>query len=173
MLYACVIRDNNSPLHLSLSWLRKKIGAKGWVLSINDSTNSPSRISSLSSDWRTFGWVGRGQLFLKIRPQFKFVLIFFYDILVYSKDLKEHLRHLWEVLKLLRDNQLLASNLSSVLELHKWSTLIMWFLLVLLAWIDPRLNRYLPGLFLNHWRTWGGFSGCLAIIGVLKMAMES
>ncbi|GMI75791.1 hypothetical protein HRI_001248400 [Hibiscus trionum] len=38
----------------------------------------------------------------------KFVLVFFDDILVYSKDLEEHNRHVRNVLKVLRRNQLFA-----------------------------------------------------------------
>ena len=36
----------------------------------------------------------------------KFLLIFFYDILVYSKDLKEHCDHLQSVLSILPNHQL-------------------------------------------------------------------
>ncbi|GKV50520.1 hypothetical protein SLEP1_g57222 [Rubroshorea leprosula] len=38
----------------------------------------------------------------------KFVLVFFDDILVYSKSLEEHIYHLRQVFKLLRDNELFA-----------------------------------------------------------------
>ena len=38
----------------------------------------------------------------------KFVLAFFYDILIYSKTWKEHLHHLEEVLKILHDESLFA-----------------------------------------------------------------
>ena len=38
----------------------------------------------------------------------KFVLVFFYDILIYSKTWKEHLHHLQEVLKILHDQSLFA-----------------------------------------------------------------
>ena len=37
-----------------------------------------------------------------------FVLVFFDDILVYSKTLKEHVEHLIEVMSILRKNQLYA-----------------------------------------------------------------
>ncbi|XP_044502567.1 uncharacterized mitochondrial protein AtMg00860-like [Mangifera indica] len=39
----------------------------------------------------------------------KFVLIFFGDILIYSKGLEDHLRHLRTVLELLRDHQLVVN----------------------------------------------------------------
>jgi hypothetical protein len=38
----------------------------------------------------------------------KFVLVFFYDILVYSKDKEQHCQHLEIVFQLSRDNQLKA-----------------------------------------------------------------
>lgn len=38
----------------------------------------------------------------------KFVLVFFYDIMVYSSSLKNHVQHLEVVLKLLEENQLYA-----------------------------------------------------------------
>ncbi|KAJ6942306.1 hypothetical protein NC652_008196 [Populus alba x Populus x berolinensis] len=38
----------------------------------------------------------------------KFVLVFFYDILIYSPTLERHLSHLRQVLEILRENQLLA-----------------------------------------------------------------
>lgn len=38
----------------------------------------------------------------------KFVLVFFYDILVYSPDLPTHIEHLREILETLRHHQLLA-----------------------------------------------------------------
>lgn len=39
----------------------------------------------------------------------KFVLVFFDDILVYSKDLEEHMKHLESVLSVLQDNELYAN----------------------------------------------------------------
>ena len=38
----------------------------------------------------------------------KFVLVLFYDILIYSKTLKEHLHHLEELFKILHDHSLFA-----------------------------------------------------------------
>ena len=38
----------------------------------------------------------------------KFVFVFFYEILIYSKTLKEHLHHLEEVLKILHDQSLFS-----------------------------------------------------------------
>ena len=38
----------------------------------------------------------------------KFVLVFFYDILIYSQSLDEHLQHLHKVFAVMRSNQLLA-----------------------------------------------------------------
>lgn len=39
----------------------------------------------------------------------KFILIFFYDILIYSRDFEEHLRHLGLALEVLRKNELYAN----------------------------------------------------------------
>ena len=56
-------------------------------------TNAPTTFQSLMN--RIF------------RPHLrKFVLVFFYDILVYSKDLKEHCDHLQSVLSILANHQL-------------------------------------------------------------------
>ena len=39
----------------------------------------------------------------------KFVLVFFYDILIYSKNIQEHQKHLSQVLSILRDNCFIAN----------------------------------------------------------------
>ncbi|KAL5857729.1 hypothetical protein ACOSQ3_005187 [Xanthoceras sorbifolium] len=58
-------------------------------------TNAPSTFQ---------GWMN--ELF---RPCLrKFVLVFFYDILVYSRSWEEHLQHLGVVLEMLKSNQLVA-----------------------------------------------------------------
>ncbi|CAM8959662.1 unnamed protein product [Rhodiola kirilowii] len=43
----------------------------------------------------------------------KFVLIFFDDILIYSRDLEEHIQHLERVLEELRRNQLVVNKKKS------------------------------------------------------------
>lgn len=44
-----------------------------------------------------------------LRPYLdKFVIVFIYDILVYSKNEEEHAEHLGSVLRLLREHQLYA-----------------------------------------------------------------
>ncbi|GKV48666.1 hypothetical protein SLEP1_g55467 [Rubroshorea leprosula] len=58
-------------------------------------TNAPSTFQSLMND--IF------RVYLR-----KFVLVFFDDILVYNKSLEEHICHLRQVYKLLRDNELFA-----------------------------------------------------------------
>lgn len=37
-----------------------------------------------------------------------FILVFFYDILIYSQTMEDHKKHLQMMLQLLRENQLLA-----------------------------------------------------------------
>ncbi|KAL4567338.1 hypothetical protein LXL04_022921 [Taraxacum kok-saghyz] len=60
-------------------------------------TNAPATFQSLMNDvFRPF-----------LR---KFVLVFFYDILIYSKSKEQHLVHVQEVLNKLRDNQLYANH---------------------------------------------------------------
>lgn len=44
-----------------------------------------------------------------------FVLVFFYDILVYSTDLSEHEKHLGMVFAVIRDNQLFATKKKCVI----------------------------------------------------------
>jgi hypothetical protein len=46
----------------------------------------------------------------------RFVLIFFYDILVYSKDTEDHLRHLGLVLEVLQNRQLYAKKVKCKFE---------------------------------------------------------
>lgn len=58
-------------------------------------TNAPSTFQSVMND--TF------QPLLR-----KFVIIFFDDVLVYNKNEKDHIGHLEEVLKTLRDHKFLA-----------------------------------------------------------------
>lgn len=41
----------------------------------------------------------------------EYVLIFFYDILIYSQDWETHMKHFTEVLQVLLDNKLLANQL--------------------------------------------------------------
>lgn len=49
----------------------------------------------------------------------KFVLVFFYDILVYSKDVKIHKEHLKIVFELLRQQQLYAKMIKCVIAKKK------------------------------------------------------
>ena len=77
-------------------------------------TNAPSTFQSLMN-----------QIF---KPYLrKFVLVFFDDILVFSKDLSSHLSHLRVMLIVLLDNKLYAKR-SVFLVVWKWSTLGIWFL---------------------------------------------
>ena len=49
----------------------------------------------------------------------KFILVFFDDILVYSRDLTDHLHHLRVVFELLSDNQLVAKENKCVFGTNK------------------------------------------------------
>ena len=72
-------------------------------------TNAPSTFQSLMN-----------QIF---KPYLrKFVIVFFDDILVFSKDLSSHLSHLRVMLIVLLDNKLYAKR-SVFLVVWKWSTL--------------------------------------------------
>ena len=72
-------------------------------------TNAPSTFQSLMN-----------QIF---KPYLrKFVIVFFDDILVFSKDLSSHLSHLRVMLTVLLDNKLYAKR-SMFLVVWKWSTL--------------------------------------------------
>lgn len=53
----------------------------------------------------------------------KFILVCFDDILVYSKTIKDHLKHLEVVLQLKKRNQLFAEGVSVTLLNHKLSIL--------------------------------------------------
>lgn len=55
----------------------------------------------------------------------KFVLVFFDDILIYNKNLEEHLRHLKLVLEIMRKHELYANKKNvalHVLEETIWGT---------------------------------------------------
>ena len=60
-------------------------------------TNAPATFQSLMNE------LFRGQLR-------RFILVFFYDILVYSKSMTEHLDHLWTVFTILQTNLLYAKS---------------------------------------------------------------
>ncbi len=51
----------------------------------------------------------------------KYVLVFFDDILVYSKTLEDHLRHLGVVLEVLQQNKLYAKKANALLVVSRWS----------------------------------------------------
>jgi len=59
-------------------------------------TNAPSTFMRLMSHTQR-DYIGR------------FVVVYFNDILVYSQDLHDHIKHLRVVLSILRDNKLLAN----------------------------------------------------------------
>jgi hypothetical protein len=51
----------------------------------------------------------------------RIVLVFFYGILVFSKDLEEHLIHLMKVLEVLRSNSLRAKQSKCMFAVTKWN----------------------------------------------------
>jgi len=51
----------------------------------------------------------------------KFLLVFFYDILIYSADLKAHLHHLRQVFLVLRENSLCAKRTKKNLLSTEWN----------------------------------------------------
>ena len=56
----------------------------------------------------------------------KFVLVFFDDILIYSKSWKDHFEHVDKVLKLLEEKQL-SPNVS--LEYNRWNIWVIFYLM--------------------------------------------
>ena len=79
-------------------------------------TNAPTTFQSLMN--RIF------------RPHLrKFVLVFFDDILVYNKDLKEHCDHLQSVLSILANHQLHVNGKKCLFAKLQLEYLAIWFLL--------------------------------------------
>ena len=50
----------------------------------------------------------------------RFVLVFFYDILIYSKDMEKHLEHLEAILAVLRKHELYANKKNAALARQEW-----------------------------------------------------
>ena len=76
-----------------------------WVVLPFGLTNAPTTFQNLMND--------------VFRPHLRnFILVFFDDILIYSKTWREHMEHLSLALKLLRDNTLVPNRKKNVASLN-------------------------------------------------------
>ena len=58
-----------------------------------------------------------------------FVLVFFDDILIYSKSWKDHVEHVDRVLQLLEEKQLYAKDPNVSLEYKRWNNWVILYLM--------------------------------------------
>jgi hypothetical protein len=78
-----------------------------------------------------------------------FVLVFFDDILIYSKNWPSHLSHVNQVLHLLSKHQISSNNLNVPLVSQRWNTWVILLARMVFEWILRKLNLCKIGLSLK------------------------
>jgi hypothetical protein len=90
----------------------------------------------------------------------KFILAFFDDVLVYSKNMTEHMAHLKITFQILQQHSLFVKLPKCLLAVLKWNTWAMFISAVgpqnteaIIHWPTPKTLTKLKGVFGAYWQT--------------------